>query len=597
MTTAPSSAVTAIGVGIDTSRYGHHVSFLRDDLQPATEPLTMTESREGYDKLLSTLRELSRRYPNVEFQIRLDEAGQYAANLKTFLFALPFEKTVSIGDCVRNKNYRVAHFPKRKSDSVDSLSVARYAVREQPQAAEQIPLQLGALRDVASRLEAQAREVTRHLNQLHNVLARVFPEFDPIVRDLGAHSALELLRKYPTPVHLARSRLTSLAAIPRLRANTAGRLHEAAQTSIGSLTGPVAETIVRTVVDQVRFAQKLKCQYEKLLVESYRSLPVTNQLASINGFGEITAAVLTAKIVSIDRFDRPEQLVGYFGIFPEEKSSGIGPDGAAHPRRKTRMCQKGDDLVRRYLFNAALSAVQSNPAVRALYRRLRARGASGKVALGHAMRKLLHLAFAVWKSGKPFDPQYYPWDQTPGNLTAETKEAAGHKQEASPVEQVVTATPTATLSPPTSDVNTLSSGVDFQSVRSQTSMQQVLELLEFDPVEARGDQLRGACPVHHSTSPSSRSFSANLTTNTFRCFKCQAQGNHLDLWAAATNQKLYDAAIDLCQKVHIETPRVTLVQHRNPTGEEEPVSEPVVTARNSQAKPASSRLTPIDKSS
>src|SRR4029079_10116948 len=198
---------------------------------------------------------------------------------------------------------------------------------------------------------------------------------------------------------------------------------------------------------------------------------------------EITAAVLTAKIVSIDRFDRPEQLVGYFGIFPEEKSSGIGPDGAAHPRRKTRMSQKGDDLVRRYLFIAALSAVQSNPAVRALYRRLRARGASGKVALGHARRKWLHLAFAVGKSGKPFDPQYYPGDQTPGNLMAETKEVAGHNQEASPEEQVVAATPTATLSPPTSDVNTLSSGVDFQSVRSQTSMQQVLELLKFDPVE------------------------------------------------------------------------------------------------------------------
>ena len=265
--------------------------------------------------------------------------------------------------------------------------------------------------------------------------------------------------------HLARARLTSVEAIPRLRAQTARRLHEAAKISIGSLAGPVAETIVRTVVDQVRFAQKLKRQFERLLVESYRSLPVTNHLDSIIGFGEVTAAVLTAKIVSIDRFDRPEQLVGYFGIFPEEKSSGIGPDGSAHPRRKTRMCQKGDDLVRRYLFIAAMSAVQSNPAVRPLYHRLRARGAGGKVALGHAMRKLLHLAFAVWKSGQPFDPQHYPWDQTRSNLAAEKKEAAGHNQEASPDEQVVTATPTETLSPPTSDVNTLSSGVDFQSVR------------------------------------------------------------------------------------------------------------------------------------
>ena len=111
--------------------------------------------------------------------------GQYAANLRTFLYTLPFEKTVSIGDCVRNKNYRVAHFPKRKSDSVDSLSLARFAVLEQPESAEKVPLELCALRDIASRLEAQAREVTRHLNQLHNVLSRVFPEFDTIVPRAG----------------------------------------------------------------------------------------------------------------------------------------------------------------------------------------------------------------------------------------------------------------------------------------------------------------------------------------------------------------------------------------------------------------------------
>jgi hypothetical protein len=33
---APSSALPAhrVGVGIDTSRYGHYAAFLRDDLQP-----------------------------------------------------------------------------------------------------------------------------------------------------------------------------------------------------------------------------------------------------------------------------------------------------------------------------------------------------------------------------------------------------------------------------------------------------------------------------------------------------------------------------------------------------------------------------------
>jgi transposase len=187
--------------------------------------------------------------------------------------------------------------------------------------------------------------------------------------------------------------LTTIESIPRLRAKTARRVHEAAKATIGSLTGPVAETLVRTLVDQVRFAQQLKHQYEQLLVEIYRSLPTTNHLNSIVGIGEVTAAVLTAKIISIERFDQPDQLVGYFGVFPEEKSSGIGPDGLPLPRRKTRMSKKGNHLVRHYLFTASMSAVQFNPAVRALSQRLRARGITGKVALGHAMRKLLHLAF------------------------------------------------------------------------------------------------------------------------------------------------------------------------------------------------------------
>ena len=31
-----------IGVGIDTARYGHRVSFLRPDRQPAAKPITVT---------------------------------------------------------------------------------------------------------------------------------------------------------------------------------------------------------------------------------------------------------------------------------------------------------------------------------------------------------------------------------------------------------------------------------------------------------------------------------------------------------------------------------------------------------------------------
>ena len=54
MTTTSTIQTVPIGVGIDTSRYGHHVTFLNADLQPAAVPLQITETRAGYDRLVAT---------------------------------------------------------------------------------------------------------------------------------------------------------------------------------------------------------------------------------------------------------------------------------------------------------------------------------------------------------------------------------------------------------------------------------------------------------------------------------------------------------------------------------------------------------------
>jgi hypothetical protein len=70
------SGTVPLGVGFDTSRYGHHATFLRADLQPACPPLEFTESRAGYDEVLHRLQSLQQRFGDVHFHIRLDAAGQ-----------------------------------------------------------------------------------------------------------------------------------------------------------------------------------------------------------------------------------------------------------------------------------------------------------------------------------------------------------------------------------------------------------------------------------------------------------------------------------------------------------------------------------------
>jgi len=114
--------------------------------------------------------------------------------------------------------------------------------------------------------------------------------------------------------------------------------------------------------------------------------------------------------------------------------------------------------------------------------------------------------------------------------------------------------------------------IDFAAVRAALSMAAVLQLLGFHAHRTRGSQQRGPCPLHGSTAGTSRCFSAHLQRHTFHCFKCGRSGNALDLWAQATGQPVYEAALDLCHRLAIPLPTLPPTPHQN--REEEPVAPP-----------------------
>ena len=58
-------------------------------------------------------------------------------------------------------------------------------------------------------------------------------------------------------------------------------------------------------------------------------------------------------------------------------------------------------------------------------------------------------------------------------------------------------------------------GIDFAVLREEVRMQDVLNALGFEAVTRQGSQLHGPCPVHVSSSPTSRTFSVNLDSGRF----------------------------------------------------------------------------------
>jgi hypothetical protein len=122
-TACPALPATVIGVGIDTSRYGHYAAFLGADLQAAAAELEVVEAVEGYAKLRQRLADLVAKHGRVHFHVRLDAAGLYADNLLAFLASLRIDGaqfTLSCGDTQRNKNYRAAVYGHQKSDPVEA---------------------------------------------------------------------------------------------------------------------------------------------------------------------------------------------------------------------------------------------------------------------------------------------------------------------------------------------------------------------------------------------------------------------------------------------------------------------------------------------
>jgi CHC2 zinc finger len=167
------------------------------------------------------------------------------------------------------------------------------------------------------------------------------------------------------------------------------------------------------------------------------------------------------------------------------------------------------------------------------------------------------LAFAVWKTGQPFDPKHYPWagsnESTPASGLMDEVPAAGHTLD-EPAGSVVTATGAATVADAGPAVDGVGVWLDFAHLKRQLPMARVLDHLGLTGrLTGSGSQRRCACPIHRGDGRG-RTFSVNLETNVYQCFdgRCGSKGDVLDLWAALHQQDVRAAALDLVRTFGLE---------------------------------------------
>jgi transposase len=320
-------SMTLPKLGIDIAKHTFEVALV---LGEKLRHKTFENSPAGFHALTAWL------MPQGMHQVHavMEATGTYGEDLALYLYQAGHR--VSVVNPARIKAFGQSELQRTKNDRMDAASIARFAVKHDPEAWTPPPEEL-----------RQLQGLVRHLDDL-----------------MAQHSQWH-------------QRLTESRPVP------------AVQVSLQTLLAAMEDQL-QQVQQQIRdhIAQHPELTHQQAL------------LTSIPGIGELTATRLLAEMAPLERFQSARQAAAYTGLTPKHHESGSSVHG------RSRLSKIGNARVRKALYWPAIAALRSNPLIRAFGQRLRARGKAKMVVIGAAMRKLVHLAYGVLKTGTPFDEQH-----------------------------------------------------------------------------------------------------------------------------------------------------------------------------------------------
>jgi transposase len=164
-----------------------------------------------------------------------------------------------------------------------------------------------------------------------------------------------------------------------------------------------SEVVRRQLRSQIAFLEKQIVETRRLIDDHIDRHPDLKQqqalLTSIPGIGDITACRLLAELGDIRRFDDVREVVAFVGLNPRQHQSGR--KSVTHG-----ISRMGRASLRAALYMPAVVAKRWNPRLAAWGRVLAQRGLTPKQIVVAVMRKLIHLAYGVIKSGRMFDANH-----------------------------------------------------------------------------------------------------------------------------------------------------------------------------------------------
>jgi transposase len=236
-------------------------------------------------------------------------------------------------------------------------------------------------------------------NELQSLLPQVHPELGKYVRTSIPNWVLIFLEKYPIVNSLSRVRAATIAKIPGITLAKAEELTQAAKVSVAAFRDDMTGLAIKHLAQDILSLGKTIDTLKAALTSHVGGNDLVQRIVSIPGMAEWTAVGLIVEIGDIRRFSKAEQVIAYAGLDPAYHQSG---DGIV----RSKISRKGKASIRKLLYMPAQTAAMHNPVIKEFYNRLRGGGKTHRDALTACMGKMIRIVYALWVTGKDFDPKY-----------------------------------------------------------------------------------------------------------------------------------------------------------------------------------------------
>ena len=390
-------------LGIDTAKHkiraalrGAHERFLFEKDLPV--------SAAGLRELLLSLKQFVAEGP--QLLVLIEATGVLHLNWAAALAKAGYAVAV-INPLMARRLYTVENsLRENKTDPIDARGLCAIGALHGEKLLAHYRFGLKPEQFALQRLQTVRKALRNALTNLkktyQSVLELSFPELGQLLEVDGV-GIRALLGQAPTPAAIARVRLSTLEKNWMLRPKAAALKALAADSladrELSAASAPALQAILQALGAMEARLRSLDQQIETLADRSVD--PKTKALVeSMPGLGPTTAAKVLAYLPSAllhsgSNRKVAARLQAFMGNDPRLKESGQW-------KGQTKMSKRGVETLRTAFFQAAFSAAQHDPELKAFYQRKRAEGKTHHVALSHLMRILTRRLVAVLRSGKPY---------------------------------------------------------------------------------------------------------------------------------------------------------------------------------------------------